>query len=119
MLRRTAIVVAAGVLGWAVQSPAPAQTTTAANSARTATTELSAQTRRPPPRARIRVTPAYPYRTYSTPYPVPYQQEYPGPGFARQCTSWLAVENRVSGQVITPQMRCWWEPGRSDLKTGY
>src|SRR5262249_37638996 len=119
MLRKTAIVVAAGVLGWAAQSPAPAQTATTANSARTATTELSAQTRRPPPRARIRVTPAYPYRTYSTPYPVPYQQEYPGPGFARQCTSWLVGENRVSGQVITTRLRWWWAGGRSGLKNGY
>src|SRR5262249_11312537 len=31
-------------------------------------------------RTRIRVTPAYPYRTYPTTYPVPYTYEYPGPG---------------------------------------
>ena len=59
-------------------------------------------------RTRIRVTPIYPYRYYSTTYPVPYKYEYPGPGAVRQCTSWLAPENRVSGPVITPQMRCWW-----------
>jgi len=64
------------------------------------------------PRARITVTPAYPYRTYSTTYPVPYTYEYPGPGHVRQCTSWLAAENRLSGAVIVPRMRCWWQPGR-------
>jgi hypothetical protein len=75
--------------------------------------ELSAPSRPPPARARtrIRVTPAYPYRTQSTTYPVPYTYEYPGPGHVRQCTSWLAAENRPSGQVIVPRMRCWWQPG--------
>ncbi|MFL6835428.1 MAG: hypothetical protein ACJ8F0_22855 [Xanthobacteraceae bacterium] len=63
-------------------------------------------------RTRIRVTPAYPYRTYSTTYPVPYTYEYPGPGHVRECGSWLAVENRPSGTVIVPRMRCWWQPGR-------
>jgi hypothetical protein len=69
----------------------------------------TSQSARPP--ARIRVTPAYPYRTYSTTYPVPYRAEYPGPGYVRQCTSWLATEHRLSGTVLTPQMRCWWQPG--------
>jgi hypothetical protein len=70
--------------------------------------------RRPPPRARTRITvsPAYPYRPYSTTFPVPYQAEYPGPGAVRQCTSWLATEYRPSGTVLTPQMRCWWQTGR-------
>jgi hypothetical protein len=63
------------------------------------------------------VTPAYPYRLDSTDYPVPYKAEYPGPGFVRQCNSWLVTENRMSGPVITPRMRCWWQPGRSDLKS--
>jgi hypothetical protein len=63
------------------------------------------------PRTRIRVVPSYPYRTYSTDYPVPYKYEYPGPGFVRQCTAWLAPENRPSGPVIVPKMRCWWQPG--------
>ena len=35
-----------------------------------------------------------------------------GPGHVRQCASWLAAENRPSGAVIVPRMRCWWEPGR-------
>jgi hypothetical protein len=75
------------------------------------TIELSAQSRPGRARTRIRVTPAYPYRSYSTTYPVPYKYEYPGPGAVRQCTSWLARENRVSGPVIVPRMRCWWERG--------
>jgi len=82
---------------------------------RTAEAVLSARAQAPSrsarPRTRIRVAPAYPYRTYSTDYPVPYKYEYPGPGFVRQCTSWLAPENRISGPVIVPQMRCWWQRG--------
>jgi len=34
---------------------------------------------------------------------------YPGPNAVRQCRSWLVTEYRVSGPVITPQMRCWWQ----------
>jgi hypothetical protein len=52
--------------------------------------ELTAQKKRP------RVT-IYPRRVY------------PGPYAKRQCYSWLVTEYRVSGPVITPQMRCWWE----------
>ena len=76
--------------------------------------ETAAPSRSQPARARtrIRVTPAYPYRTYSTTYPVPYTYEYPGPRHVREGTSWLAAENRPSGAVIVPRMRCWWQPGR-------
>lgn len=55
-----------------------------------AETEFAAQKKRP------RVT-IYPRRVY------------PGPYAKRQCYSWLVTEYRVSGPVITPQMRCWWE----------
>jgi hypothetical protein len=34
---------------------------------------------------------------------------YPGPNAKRHCQSWLAQEYRVSGTVIVPRMRCWWE----------
>jgi hypothetical protein len=34
---------------------------------------------------------------------------YPRPNAVRQCYSWLTREYRVSGPVIVPQMRCWWE----------
>ena len=58
------------------------------------------------------IAPRYPYRTESLlPYPPPYDVEYPGPGFVRQCTSWLAPEHRPSGTVIVPHSRCWWERG--------
>ena len=32
-------------------------------------------------------------------------------GYVRQCTSWLAGENRVAGPFITPEVRYWWQPG--------
>lgn len=41
----------------------------------------------------------------------PRRQTYPGPGAVRECTSWLQPENRPSGPVIVPHMRCWWVPG--------
>jgi hypothetical protein len=110
---RSVIIAAVGAAFVAGASPAGAQSAPGATKSRV--TDAYAQaTRRP--RTRITVTP-YPYRTYSTTFPVPYQQEFPGPGYVRQCTSWLAPENRVSGAVIVPRMRCWWEPGRSDLKS--
>jgi len=31
-----------------------------------------------------------------------------GPNATRQCRSWLVKEYRVSGPVIVPQTRCWW-----------
>jgi hypothetical protein len=114
MTATTSVIIAAFGAAFVVcATPACAQT--AQGAAKSRTTEAFAQAR-PRARTRIRVTP-YPYRTYSTTFPVPYQQEFPGPGFVRQCTSWLAPENRVSGAVIVPRMRCWWEPGVSDLKS--
>ncbi len=53
--------------------------------------------------------PIYPYRTFSTDYPVPYEYEYPGPSGVRQCKSRLVQEKRPSGPVVVPTMRCWWE----------
>ncbi len=63
------------------------------------------------PRTRIRVSPRCFYRTVSVPFPVPYECEAPGPGFVRQCSSWLVQEARPSGTVIVPRMQCWWERG--------
>jgi hypothetical protein len=45
-------------------------------------------------------------RPHVTIYP---RRVYPGPNAKRQCRAWLAQEFRVSGPVIVPQMRCWWE----------
>jgi hypothetical protein len=33
----------------------------------------------------------------------------PGPNSKRHCQSWLVTEYRVSGTVIVPKMRCWWD----------
>jgi hypothetical protein len=64
------------------------------------------QPRRGPPR--IVITPRQPAASL---YPSPYPYAYPGPGYARQCTSWLEPEARPSGTVIVPRMRCWWVRG--------
>ena len=45
-------------------------------------------------------------RPHITIYP---RNDYPGPYAKRHCQSWLAKEYRVSGPVIVPQMRCWWQ----------
>ena len=110
MTRTSAVIIAAvGLLGAAATIPVAAQTAPGGN--RATASEYSARSTPARARTRIRVTPAYPYRTFSTDYPVPYKYEYPGPGFVRQCASWLAPEARASGPVIVPQMRCWWQPG--------
>ncbi len=63
-------------------------------------------------RTRIIVTPRYyPYRTQTLTYPPPYDIEFPGPGYVRQCASRLVQEARPSGTVIVPVSRCWWERG--------
>jgi hypothetical protein len=69
----------------AARSPACAQ---ARSDAGASTRELAAQ-RRP----RITIYPRH---------------RYLGPNAKRYCQFWLAKEYRVSGTVITPQQRCWW-----------
>lgn len=64
-------------------------------------TDFSAQSR--PARPQIRVQPPVAW-----PYPRPDTYAWPGPGAVRQCDDWYAVENRPSGKVVTPQMRCRW-----------
>jgi hypothetical protein len=32
-----------------------------------------------------------------------------GHNASRHCRSWLTKEYRISGPVIVPQMRCWWD----------
>jgi hypothetical protein len=112
MTRTSGVIIAAvGALALVAAVPAAAQTAPGVAGKRAVATEFSAQSRPVRARTRIRVTPAYPYRTFSTDYPVPYKYEYPGPGFVRQCASWLRPEYRLSGTVIVPKMQCWWEPG--------
>lgn len=62
--------------------------------------------RRSPPRIIVTPQPA------ATPYPVS-GVAYPGPGYVRDCVSWLEPEARPSGTVIVPRMRCRWVRGRS------
>jgi len=90
---------------------ASAQNAGSDRSARIGASAALAQAQTKRARTRIRVTPRCLYRTQSLTYPPPYECEYPGPGFVRQCESWLAPEARPSGTVIVPHMRCWWQRG--------
>ena len=74
-------------------------------------TDLSAQRRPRRARPRIRVMPYYPYRHFHSPYPLPYDVEYPGPNAKRECAAKLIPEARPSGTVIVPRTRCLWVPG--------
>ena len=60
---------------------------------------------------RIIVRPVLRERLDSTEFPRSDNLGYPGRNAVRQCVSWLATEHRLSGTVVTPQMRCWWQPG--------
>ena len=111
-------IAAAGVivLGMAWAGAASAQMTVGDRIVTAGPAELSARAQARPKakaraRAHIRVTPAYPYRLESLPFPTPYDVELPGPNAVRQCTSWLEPERRPSGTVIVPRMRCWWQRG--------
>jgi hypothetical protein len=35
----------------------------------------------------------------------------PRPLLYRHCVDWYELQNRPSGQVLYPQMRCWWVRG--------
>ena len=75
--------VGALALGFGTAEAAPV------SAVRTAPTELSAQTRRPPARLRV----------------------YPGRLLYRHCTFRLAQQWRPSGTVVVPVQRCWWVRG--------
>ena len=36
---------------------------------------------------------------------------HPRPLLYRRCTDWYELQNRPSGTVLFPQMRCWWVRG--------
>jgi len=36
---------------------------------------------------------------------------YPGRPLYRRCVDWYELQNRPSGTVLYPQMRCWWVRG--------
>jgi hypothetical protein len=69
--------------------------------------DLSSQQRRLRPRVRVYPYPQPPFWEY----PRPGVYSYPGPNAKRDCRAWYVVENRPSGAVMTPRMRCWWVPG--------
>jgi hypothetical protein len=89
-------------IGAATLSAAPLS---AGESVAAAGAEFSSQARQRP---RVRVTPDRP-AAYDFPLPGPYAP--PGPGYVRQCVDWYATEYRMSGVVVTPQMRCRWVRG--------
>ena len=60
---------------------------------------------------RVIVRPILRERLDSTEFPRSDYLGYPGPNAVRQCVSWLQPEYRLSGTVVTPQMRCWWQRG--------
>jgi hypothetical protein len=102
-----AALVAIGVAGLAVAQAE--RGVSAQHSEFSAQKKKKAVRRRPP--IRIRVQPAYRHYHSSSQYPRPDDVSAPGPNAVRLCRSWLARENRPSGTVIVPRMRCWWERG--------
>ena len=60
---------------------------------------------------RVTVRPVLRNRHDATEFPRSDNLGYPGPNAVRQCVSWLQPEYRLSGTVVTPQMRCWWQRG--------
>jgi hypothetical protein len=105
------LVAAAMLLG--VAAPAPAQPPDWDRSVWPAPPKQKQKQKATQKRAptRIIVRPIWRYRYDATEFPRSDNLGYPGPNAVRQCASWLATEHRLSGTVVTPQMRCWWERG--------
>ena len=103
-----AILMVAGFLG----APNPSVAETQAAIAKSAPTDISAQSQVRRTRPRIHVQPRYyPYRRYHSVYPLPYDIEYPGPYAKRACAARYVTEYRPSGTVVVPRMNCWWVRG--------
>jgi hypothetical protein len=66
-------------------------------------------------------SPPQDYRTLSHPARIrhshqvaetrPHIEIHPGRLLYRRCVDWYELQNRPSGQVLYPQMRCWWVRG--------
>ena len=84
-MRSTTVAAIIGALALAASAASAAPLFSGAQ----ASTELSAQARRPPARLRV----------------------YPGRLLYRDCTFRLAQQWRPSGTVIVPVQRCWWVRG--------
>jgi hypothetical protein len=105
------LMAALGLLAFGFAGTASAQTAGAGPGIGRTDPSAHAQAQPKRARTRVRVTPRCLYRTQTVDYPVPYECEYPGPGYVRQCVAQLVQERRPSGTVIVPTTRCWWEPG--------
>ena len=84
-MRGVAVAAMLGVMAAGTADVAAARMSTSAS----ASTDVSAQERRPPTRFRV----------------------YPGRLLYRDCTFRLAQQWRPSGPVIVPVQRCWWVRG--------
>ncbi|HET7681073.1 MAG TPA: hypothetical protein VFK79_13195 [Xanthobacteraceae bacterium] len=103
---RAAWMTAVAVLGLVAGGPVAAEPASPSSAAASARAQADPPRRAPP---RIIITPRQPG---ATPYPLP-GAAYPGPGYVRDCVSWLQEEPRPSGTVIVPRMRCAWVRGRA------
>jgi hypothetical protein len=101
---RAALMTAVAVLGLLASGPVAAEP--ASSAAASARAQADPPRRAPP---RVTVTPRQPS---ATTYPLS-GAAYPGPGYVRDCISWLEPDPRPSGTVIVPRMRCGWVRGRS------
>jgi hypothetical protein len=90
-----ALSIAASLLGTiAPLQAAPASGQEPVVAERSASTDLSAQSRKRRGPMRLRVYPGY---------------AYPGPNAVRQCAAHYVQERRQSGTVIVPRMHCRWQ----------
>ncbi|MEA2984493.1 MAG: hypothetical protein QOD94_747 [Alphaproteobacteria bacterium] len=103
---RALLLAAASMLGILASGPVAAEPVSPSSAAASALAQADPPRRVPP---RIIITPR---RPGATPYPLP-GAAYPGPGYVRDCVSWLEVDPRPSGTVIVPRMRCAWVRGRA------
>ncbi len=111
VVKSTALTIALGLIAVGFAGMAAAQTTGVEPTIRGGDLSTYAQAQPRRARTRVRVTPRCPYRTETVNYPVPYECDFPGPGFVRQCVAQLVQEYRPSGTVIVPVTHCWWERG--------
>jgi hypothetical protein len=110
-MQRIATIVASALVGFAAFSVTPASAVDAQTTVQAKATDVSAQSRKRP-RATLTIRPrSYPYRSFSTTYPLPYPIEYPGPNAVRECRARYVEDHRPSGTVIVPRVQCWWARG--------
>jgi hypothetical protein len=102
---RAAAMTVVAMLGLCGSTPLLAQSATQPSAAASARAQADPPRRTP----RITVTPRQPT---ATPYPLP-GAAFPGPGYVRDCVSWLEQDPRPSGTVIVPRMSCSWVRGRA------